>query len=254
VQINKHRLGIWIAVILAVVIETGCGGGGGGGGESVNNFGQYTQGIWRGSVSLDGSNLGLIVGMIDSQGDANLIEFGGDSQLKGRIWSSGNSLVDSVLSDFYITGDLSDVYFLSSGTVSAGSSITATLMSGVGRELDISLQYDTLYGRSISAQVVAGHWSYSLSGYTLDWYIDSAGNLTGQDTNGCSYSGQASVSNPAHDMINMQYQISGCMYVSVSGLAILDDTLGPNDTLFSAATGDIGLLNSHSFVVRLARQ
>jgi hypothetical protein len=53
---------------------------------------------------------------------------------------------------------------------------------------------------------------------------------------------------------------SGCIYIALSlapglyGQAVLYDTLNTNDTLHSAGTGSVGLLNTNSFVELLTRQ
>lgn len=240
---------------LFAALLTACGGGGG---SDYVPPGEYTQGIWRGTVTLDGMNLGLVVGMIDDQGNANLILYAGDSQLSGTISSIGSEVNKSFsnLSLFAIGGDLSDVYGAVSGTVLAGSSLAATFSSAGGRMLELDLRFDSLYLRQASLSAIAGDWRYGESGYTIDWQIDASGALSGTDTNGCSYSGQVSVPNASHNLYKMRYEISACTInpVNVSGLAILDDTATTNDTLLSAGTGVVGLLNTNSFVERLRRQ
>lgn len=54
----------------------------------------------------------------------------------------------------------------------------------------------------------------------------------------------------------MCYRISGCYRnaVQVDGQAVLDDTVVAGDTLHSAGTGEVGLLNTDPFVERLMRQ
>lgn len=255
---KTYRWGTSLSILISfATLLVACGGGGGSDSQYVPP-GALTQGIWRGTATLDGQDLGLLVGMIDDQGNANLILYSGNSQLRGRISSIGSEIDNSFsyLSSFGPFGDLDGVYSFVSGTVSAGSTLTATLSTGGSGALSLDLHYDVLYTRSASLPTIAGNWRYSLSGYTIDWQIAASGTLTGTDTNGCIYAGQVSVPNVSHNLYQMRYQITGCYAytVNVSGLAILDDTLAGNDTLLSAGTGAVGLLNTDSFVERLTRQ
>ncbi len=258
-SVLRHSIRISISLVLCTLLLSGCSGGGGSGNQYVPP-GASTQGIWRGTVTLDGQNLGLLVGMIDDQGNANLI-LSGDSQLRGRISSIGSEINDSFsyLSLFDGFSNLSESFYFVSGTVSAGSTLTAilsTLSTTGNRTLNLDLQYDVIYTRPASLPTISGNWRYSLSSYTINWQIAASGTLTGTDTNGCIYLGQVFVPNASHNLYQMLYQITGCTNytVNVSGLAMLDDTSATNDTLLSAGTGTVGLLNTDSFVEQLTRQ
>jgi hypothetical protein len=253
----RHSIRISISFGLCALLLSGCNGGG----DSSNQYvppGALTQGIWRGTAALDGQDIGLLVGMIDDQGNANLILYSGDSQLRGSISSIGSEINNSFsyLSSFDESGDMSEAFYFVSGSVSAGSTLTASLSTSGSRMLNLDLHYDILYTRPASLPTISGNWRYSLSGYTINWQIAASGTLSGTDTNGCIYVGQVSVPNASHNLYQLRYQIEGCYAytVNVSGLAILDDTLAANDTLLSAGTGAVGLLNTDSFVERLTRQ
>jgi len=128
--------------------------------------------MWRGTVALDGQDLGLIVGMIEENGNSNLILFGGNTQLRGSIES---------LSLIGFGGDLVEVFSFSVGTVSEGATLTATLMGSTSkRNLSLDLHYDALYERPSSFGLVAGNWRYTDgSGFIREWRIGAGGALTG---------------------------------------------------------------------------
>ncbi|WP_298833356.1 hypothetical protein [uncultured Piscinibacter sp.] len=247
------RIGRW-ALLLAVA---GCGGGGSD--PVVLPPGHFTQGIWRGSAVLDGQDLGLVVGMIAASGQANLILFAGDSQLRGNVESDGAALdtAFSGLSLFGVSGDFSERYEVDGGTVAAGASLTAELTGSLsGRPLTLDLQYDTRYERPASFGVMAGVWRRELDGHFLEWQIDASGLLAGTDSNGCAYAGQVTIPDPTRNLYRMSYQITGCYSsaLQVDGQAVLDDGAAAGDTLHSAGTGALGPLNIDSFVERLTRQ
>jgi hypothetical protein len=248
--------------VLPLVMALGlasCGGGGDDDGGSVVEPGAYVQGIWRGDVILDGTqDLGLVVGMIAANGDANLVVFGGDSQLRGTIWSDSTQINTSFssLSSFGVSGDLGSVFGFADGTVVPASTIVVNLKDRNNRTLKLDLQFDPIYQRAGSLTTLAGTWRYELGDFFRQWQIDSSGGLAGSDSNGCNYAGQVSVPDPAHNLYQMSYQITGCysITVQVRGLAMLDDAAAANDTLNSAGTGDVGLLNAQSFVDVMTRQ
>ena len=249
---------VWLPAVLALGLVS-CGGGGDDDGGAVYEPGAYVQGIWRGEVLVDGTDMGLVVGMIAANGDANLILFGGDTQLRGIIWSDPTQIDASAsfLSLFNFVGDLSGVYHLIDGTVVPASTIVANLKRSTDDStLNLDLQFDPIYQRAGSLSTLAGTWRYESGGFTKQWQIDSSGALSGSDSNGCNYAGQVTVPDPAHNLYRMSYQITGCysITVQVRGLAMLDDTTVANDTLYSAGTGDVGILDANSFVDRMTRQ
>jgi hypothetical protein len=253
----------FLKMVASIAVALGlaaCGGGGGGGDDEPIPAGQSTAGIWRGTVTLDGDDSALIIGMIDENGNSNLILYGGNTQLRGSIESIGADINTSFssLTLFGFTGDLIDVFSFLGGTVSEGATLTATLLGSTSnRNLRLDLHYDSLYERPSSFALVAGNWRYTLGAdFIREWQIDAKGVLTGNDSGGCIYQGQVTIPNPARNLYRMNYQISGCYpnAVQVAGQAVLYDTLTPNDTLHSAGTGTVGLLNTDSFVELLTRQ
>lgn len=244
-----------IAVVTWALVA--CGGGGDGDEGAVVPPGQFTQGIWRGTGTLDGQAFSIVVGIIAENGDANLL-LGGDGQLRGDISSNSTDIDTSFsgLSLFGFSGDLFELFTFTGGTVSAGSSLTATLQSS-DRTLSLDLRYDALYERPSSLPLIAGTWRDRVgTDFDHEWQIDAAGTLSGRDSLGCIFQGQVTVPNPARNLYRIRYQISGCYAnaVQVDGLAVLDDTQAFGDTLHSGGTGVVGLLNTDSFVVTLTRQ
>jgi len=254
-----HAFG-FVAMVGTALILVSCGGGGGDDYNDYEQPGANTQGIWRGSVMLDGQDLGLLVGMIAESGRANLILYSGDSQLRGDVWSSGTTIdtSSSGLSLFGTWGDLSGVYYCLDGTVSPNSTLTANLTESTEtRMLSLNLTYDALYDRPASFSRISGRWTISdPSGFHREWIIDSSGGMSGSDSYGCIYQGQVAIPNSSHNLYDMSYQITGCYpaTVGVRGQAILDDTDSLEDTLLAAGTGQTGPFSSTSFVDRLRRE
>jgi len=233
--------------------------GGGGSDAVVVPPGQATQGLWRGAVVLDGQDLGLVIGLVAASGQAHLVLLAGDSQLRGHLASTGTALdtAFSGLSLFGAAGELAETFTLLDGSVNAGTSLAATLVgSPSGRSLSLALQYDARYDRPGSFAALAGSWQRDSGGQFLQWQIDAAGTLAGTDSNGCSYAGQFTLPDPAHNLYRVSYRIAGCATAAgpVEGLAALDDGAVRDDTLHVAGTAAVGPLDTASFVERLTRQ
>ena len=251
------RLGKSPFVLPLLLLLAACGGGG----SDYTPPSEAVQGIWRGSAVVNALTYPDALAMISGSGKTNLVlQFGsgGNEQLRGYL-NSANGVLDpysSSLGLFNYVGDLSDTYYLSSGTVIPGSSLTATLNNGGATStITLNLAYDALYDRAASLALLSGTWSESSGGYTMTLVIDGSGTLNGSDTNGCVYTGSATLPDPAHNLYTFNLDIHTChaSIVYAYGQGILSDTTVGNDTLTIATTGSVGLFNTDSFIYRLTR-
>lgn len=203
------------------------------------------------------------VGIISNYGwDVNIVKLlnsrlYGDTQLRGRILSRSGEIYDSILSLFRETGDLAYVYYMvSNGTVVPKEKISAIYENAYVGELTLDMQYDSfLTERPASLDLIGGIWGYTDGTYTITISIDAEGNIFGSDTDGCTYSGDTTISDPSINIYRVNFNISVCMSMPAGkGQAILMDTTTQNDTLLLAVTGKIAALSTKSFVKRLIRQ
>lgn len=256
IQAPLRHASIALAAALAL---TGCGGGGDN--ETPAPPGASTQGIWRGTLVLDGERVAGVIGMTDAQSDTNVIlRSATDVQLRGRIASNGTAIDTSLgfLTLFNTTRDTSlDVFGFLGGIVNARGTLDATLQeSAYGRVLLVGLAYDAIYERPSSLALVAGTWrDTSVRG--REWRIDAAGAFSGSDGSGCVFQGNIRVIDPARNLYRVDYTVAQCYSgtIHVTGHAFLDDAQAQADVLRSAGTGGYySGFDLFSFVSEMTRQ
>jgi len=68
-----------------------------------------------------------------------------------------------------------------------------------------------LHSRNSDSAALEGHYTTHLgSGYTLTVSIDAAGRMTGIDTRGCRFDGQARAATPASQVVAVEVVVSAC--------------------------------------------
>ena len=254
-----EALKVLVLVVLAISLAA-CGGGSGGAAAPPP---AQTQGIWRGTASVDSVSFTNALAMIDGAGHTNIIPQAAgtdDSQFRGTLAASDGAIDTGVsaLTLFDTAGNLNDIFSVQQGYVVPASALAATLSSSGSfpRPATLNLTYDNIYDRPASLGLVSGIWGETHGTYTITLAIDGAGTINGSDTNGCVYSGTVRIPDPTHDLYALKMDIQSCYNVVVhaSGQGVLTDTASPNDSLTATLTGLVGLLNTDSFVYRLTRQ
>ncbi|MDH4107141.1 MAG: hypothetical protein OEW35_02390 [Gammaproteobacteria bacterium] len=237
-----------------VLLLAACGGGGGGGGSGSPNpppppppppppVNAIPAGHWFGTLSNDTSAvIEEYVAMVDAGGRFRLVS------VDSAVQMSGNFLVD--VNAF--TGDATA--FADTGAVwlSGSPATTVTLEGGVvqgdafsgiwtaasGERGSFAFVYDgTFYERAGTLDQLAGSWiSYDDFGSpSVTFTILADGSFTGQNTLGCTSSGQFAVIDEGFNLFEVQSTIIGCAVAGeYIGLAFLADILGPNDALVFA--------------------
>lgn len=79
---------------------------------------------------------------------------------------------------------------------------------------DLSLARAAAYNTPLRLTQVAGVYvqtqSSLLGSSTLTLAVDAGGQVTGSHSNGCAYNGRVSIPDPAHNMLRLEMEISGC--------------------------------------------
>lgn len=81
----------------------------------------------------------------------------------------------------------------------------------VNDKLAIDASSLKLHSRNSDTAALEGHYTTHLgSGYTLTVSIDAAGRMTGIDTRGCRFDGQARAATPASQVVAVEVVVSAC--------------------------------------------
>ena len=94
---------------------------------------------------------------------------------------------------------------------SARASIKAPNRVSQPETVEFTLPYDRSFDQPPSAAAVQGIYTTNLgTGYTLTISVDSAGQVIGNDTSGCSLDGRISASRPAVGYYNVVLDVNAC--------------------------------------------
>jgi hypothetical protein len=224
-------------------------------------------GIWRGSDSATG--LGL-TGFVTSTGHADFIRSDG-VQFVGTAQVSGTALTIALQGYTQYGYQFSDGSTFGSGTLSgtlsSGSSITASLQFTTASNTSLtastwSLTFDSLYNTASSLPAISGTYTDSLAGVShgtdplqgAGVTISSNSAMYAQgSSNNCVLSGSVNVLDTGSDLYQVSYTLNNCSgaaavlnNVQFTGLAELDT--GASPAVVIAVTGN-GTTGTHYGIV-----
>lgn len=236
---SKSSVFLWAYLLLGVAA---CGGGGGGGGDNsgpppVSNA--DLGGLWIGNTTNSASpgSSQTLYGVTTDGGEFRFLSFDTYGQFIGTLSSSGNSISGNGLGWAPIGYTWMDGSVLTSitlsGTISERTSITGNWTAGTGETGTATFSYDTLHTRTPSLDTLSANWYYSDGYDSVTLSINASGIISGSDTGGCVYNGQATIPNSSYNTYRINIDVSSCGDVngSYGGLGFLADDQNTNDTL-----------------------
>lgn len=211
---------------------------------------ESASGIWGGTFTsnVEGKTYNIL-GVIAENGEARFLSDEG-AQFSGNVSVSGSTLTSTVTAFappgyVFVNGSTyGTVRF--TGTVKTKNSLTGTY-SGVGDTGTFTLTYDVTYERGSSLSSVSGNWSNSdPSGYSQNVTVNANGTFTGNNSSGCTFSGNVTIINPSYDayrLDNVRIGSCGAFNGTYTGLGVLWDNSTTNDTF------TFGMSNSYASMV-----
>jgi hypothetical protein len=223
------------AAMVAALSAPGCNSTSDEGSSTTTNA--SATGVWSGTDSVSGLS---VTAFINSGGQATFIR-GDGAQFVGSAQVSGDTLAVTVdgYSDFPAAFSDGSTYGLGtlSGTVTTGSTITATLSfttndgTAIGGSWSLTFQSQSNSGSSTSA--VSANYTDAVTGAVLS--ITSNGDMTEQNaSNGCVLNGSISTGDTSQDIYEVAYSFGNCTGtyavlngVQFTGLASLNTSVSP---------------------------
>lgn len=209
-------------------------------------------GVWTGQATNDGlpGVTQEIVGITTDAGEFRFVSVDTLGQFIGTFNTSGNAAAGTGVG-FAPAGttwiDGSTLTSLTiSGSMAERSSIQASWASGSSESGSISLVYDPIHDRNSALRLLSGSWTSVTVGYSIVLNVDEVGTFSGSDTNGCTYTGSATLIDENHNSYDINLDIAGCSSWegAYSGLAVLGDNQSQNDTLFIAVDNGFNALSA----------
>jgi len=162
-------------------------------------------GLWKGTITSTGSGqTQQAVGTVTDDGQFHLMTANGVNYVGQMAASPAN--FSMTMSGYVPVGQTfpngaQNGSMSFSGTVTSSGMMSGTY-SGAGESGTFSMTIDPMGTRSASMQMVAGTYTRSnSSGYTVTMTVDSNGQMTGSDTQGCVFNGTVSSAVPCAQLL-----------------------------------------------------
>jgi hypothetical protein len=234
---------VGLAAVLVASCLAGCNSSTTSGSSSTTD--QSAIGVWSGTDSVSGDP---VVGIVNSGGQATFI-LNGAVEFAGSVDVSGTTLAATVTgyTNFNQTFSDGSTYGIGTlnGTVSTGSSLTATLTfttnGGTSLTGNWSLSFEALSNTASSTAAVQGNYTDLATNATLS--ITSSGAMTEQNTNtGCVLNGSISTTDSSVNVYQVSYTLEDCTGtyaplngVQFTGLAYVDTNVSPAQLVIAVA-------------------
>ncbi|HKJ88015.1 MAG TPA: hypothetical protein VKA48_05855 [Gammaproteobacteria bacterium] len=260
-------LAVRCGVLLLPVLVAGCnveggypqswdtGGQQGGTGSGSSQTTSSMNGIWTGSLTLDGSTGGSAATAVVWDGDLLLVSSAADAVFGGAVSgtsASGSTSVDASgdVRAYSADGNALDQGTLS-GTVDPQNHMNATV-SGTQRDGTLSLDYDNDFAASTTLADLAATWSVTRNGETLSLSVDKGGAVSGSRSDGCQYVGQLNALSGVSNLYRLTLTISTCSGANgdYAGYGYLDQDPDPDSLRLLSERGK----NDRAFWAFLDRQ
>lgn len=225
-----NRVLILAVPFCLLFMVTGCGGGSSGGGGSATQPPPVVDakpgGIWEGTIFNEniGSSWQLIGLSLDTGESRFIDEFG--TQYVANLTVDGTSFSGTFfgvapVGETFIDGSVVATGNMS-GTISERNRISGSYTVSTGERGSLDLFYNSIYERDSSLSLMAGTW---IDADQDTFTVDGQGDIFGQDSIGCVYTGQLSIIDRDFNAYRVQLNVSSCgtFNGTYRGLGVLDD-------------------------------
>lgn len=235
---------------IAIFALAACGGGGG---SSPPVPDGAVGGYWEGTLEIEGEGIVGMIGLVAESGQGHFLREDG-VQYWGTLTSSGRQIAAAVSGATPFGTSFPDGSVSGTGSID-GSVIPRAVMEGsldfttsgsTSGQGEISLFFDSIYGRRSSLVSIAGNYTSASAPGSDSVNISSTGTVFGQSpTTSCVISGQVKLIDPAFNAYDVRVSYSGCegAYGTLNGstfggLGMLDNRTAPQ-TLVALLQGTV---------------
>jgi hypothetical protein len=230
-----------VSVAVSVAILSACGGGSGASDDSPppGAAAPATAGVYKGTITSTATTAQPVSVIAMTGPDGHSTWMSGD----GRVWSGHIPQTGSHF-DATFSGHMYDGSHFPDGTNHGTWSMTVdhrtTGMTGQfhgsGDTGSFAMDLSPMWNRTGSMSEVAGvYMRTTSSGYAMTMTISSNGQMSGQDSRGCVFSGTVTVPDSAHNLYRLEAAVSSCGALdgSYTGMGTLVDADAMRDWMTS---------------------
>lgn len=193
-------------------------------------------GIWVGQIVAPGDVQPVLAVSTDA-GDFRVLDVTTGAQFAGTMTVTGNSGTGTGFAwaaDGTTWDDGSGLTSLEiTANVTERTQISGDWTAGSGETGTLTLAYDDVHARPSSFASLASTWFFTDGTYSLILSIDSNGDITGSDSDGCVFVGSSFIPDAAFNTYELTIDLSSCSALNgrYGGLAFLTDSVATEDTL-----------------------
>lgn len=243
---------VFFALIFTMALSA-CGGGGGSAPANTTPpivVDAKPGGLWEGQTTND-AQPGIVqdfIGVTTDSGEFRFLSLVTGGQFIGTLTVVGNSVTGTGLGYAPVGSTWTDGSIITSvnisATVTERQQFSGTWTTGSGDSGTLTFSYSSMHERSSTFAKLSANWFFTDGFYSITISIDGNGAITGSDTDGCVFTGQATIPDSSFNTYSLSVDITSCGAINglYSGLAIMDDNVVQDDRL-------IATVNNGSFAL-----
>ena len=171
------------------------------------------DGIWRGDFDIEGRGP-FDFTALHINGRAYAYSRRARALYIGSVEREGETVTSTYT--LFLRGGLPLDVAIITGELKEENRIASHFVTMNGRNTGVlNLAYDAIYNTPSSLRRVSGVWSHiDRNDQTIEFRIDSGGQIKGHDSKNCGYLGKLDVIDPDHNAYEVDVQVRGCGPVS----------------------------------------
>ncbi len=171
------------------------------------------DGIWRGDFDIEGRGP-FDFTALHINGKAFAYSRRAGALYSGSVERDGETVTSTYT--LFLRGGFPLDAAIITGELKERNRIASRFVTMNGRNTGaLDLAYDAAYDTPSSLRRLSGVWSYiDRNNQTIEFQIDSGGQIKGHDSRNCEYLGMLDVIDPDHNAYEVDVQVRGCGSVS----------------------------------------
>ena len=199
---------------------------------------QILDGLWNGKFDIKGQGPYDFTALYVN-GIVSAYSVGSNVVYRGTVVGDEQTY-QSNMSMYIRDGSLFGTVQLNGAVSEQASVITAQYLTTGKDTGTLTLNYDSLFERTVDVAELAGLWEYISDQLSISINVMPTGEIKGTDSTGCNYYGTLKKIRPGINALNVNLELASCSSADghYTGMVHVGDTQAQSDTLHLCVTGD----------------